>query len=609
MGRYQLAFLCLLAPLGFGQSFTITTIAGNGVQGFSGDNGPAVKAAMYPAAGLTVDNNGNVYFSDTGNARIRKIAVDGTITTVAGNGGFGYSGDGGPATSASLNNPRAVAVDAAGNLFIGDSLNYVIRKVDTTGIITTIAGNGNLGFSGDGMAASAAQISSVGGLAFDPAGNLFFADTFNRRIRKIAVDGTISTVAGTGVAGFSGDGGPALNATMYQPNSVALDTAGNIYVADSLNHAIRKISTAGIMSTLIGKGFGIFGFSGDGGPAVNGMLQDPQGAIADQAGNVYITDEDNNRIRVIAPTGIITTITGDGTKNFAGDGGPSLNAEIFLPEGIALGPNGTIYFVDSGNKRIRALIPTAKPPSVSPGGVISAGAFGASTGIAPGAWLEIYGTNLATATTTWSGSDFKGITAPTSLSGTYVTIGNSAAFVEYADPSHVNVQVPSDVPVGTQQLTVTTPAGVSAPYSLSVTATAPGLLAPPSFVLGGQGYVVALFPDGFTYVLPPGAIPGVPSRRAHPGDIITFYGVGFGPVTPAIPAGQIVQQQNALLSNVIFSFNQTTASTTYAGLAPGAVGLYQFNVIVPSVPASDSVVLTFTLGGVSGKQTLLIPVQ
>jgi uncharacterized protein (TIGR03437 family) len=423
------------------------------------------------------------------------------------------------------------------------------------------------------------------------------------------VDGTISTVAGTGVAGFSGDGGPALNATMYQPNSVALDAAGNIYVADSLNHAIRKISTAGIMTTLIGKGFGNFGFSGDGGPAVNGLLQDPQGAIVDGGGNIYITDEDNNRIRVIAPNGIISTVTGDGTKSFTGDGGSSLSAEIFLPEGIALGPNGAIYFVDSGNKRIRALVPSSKPPSVSPGGVISAGAFGASTGIAPGSWLEIYGTNLATTTTTWSGSDFKGTTAPTSLSGTFVTIGNSAAFVEYADPSHVNVQVPSDVPVGTQQLTVTTPAGVSAPYSLSVTGTAPGLLAPPSFVLGGQSYVVALFSDGFTYVLPPGAIPGVPSRRAHPGDIITFYGVGFGPVTPAIPAGQIVQQQNALLSNVIFSFGQVTASTTYAGLAPGAVGLYQFNVVVPNVAASDSVILTFTQGGVPGKQTLVVPVQ
>jgi len=609
--RSTFVFLCLTANLCLGQTFTINTVAGNGVQGFTGDNGLAVNAELFAIAGLAVDAAGNLYIADTGNCRIRKVAPNGIITTVVGTATPGYTGDGGPATKASLNFPRGVAVDAAGNIYIADSANNVIRKVDASGIITTIAGNSTGGFSGDGGPAINAELQGVAGLTLDPAGNIYIADRDNARIRKIALDGTISTIAGNGVSAYAGDGGPAISASLYAPNSVALDAAGNIYFADSTNNAVRKISTSGIITTLAGKGYGMIGFTGDGGPAVNALVDDPQAVAVDSAGNVYFTDEDNQRVRVISPSGIISTIAGDGKKSFSGDGGPAINAEVFIPGGIAIGPNGVIYFMDVGNKRVRALIPTAygQPPSITPGGVVSASAFGQFAAISPGDWIEIYGNNLAQGTNTWSSANFTGTTAPIMLNGTSVTIANIPAFVEYADPGHINVQVPSNVAPGNQQLIVTTNAGASAPYSVTVNATEPGLLAPPSFVVGGAKYVVALFSDGVTYVLPPGEIAGVPSRRAKVGDVVTLYGVGFGPVTPSIAAGQVAQQTNALTTTMQVFFDQTAAAMSYGGLAPGAVGLYQFNVVVPNVPPSDTTLLTFTLGGTPGPQNLYIAVQ
>jgi uncharacterized protein (TIGR03437 family) len=598
-------------PFLSGQGYTITTVAGNGVLGFTGDNLPAINAEIWALAGIAADNAGNLYIADTGNSRIRKVtASTGIITTVAGIGVHSFSGDGGPATSASFYFPRGIAVDLAGNIYVGDTGNFRIRKIDTNGIITTIAGIGLLGYSGDGGLAVNAQINNVGGLVVDPAGNLIFADGSNNRIRKIAPNGIISTIIGTGVLGFTGNGGgPALSANISNPNSAAFDAAGNFYFVELENEDVRMVTPGGIISTVAGNG--TFGSGGDGGQAIAAQLNDPQGAVVDSTGNMYITDEDNQRVRVVSPSGIITTIAGDGTKNFSGDGGPATSSQISLPEGLAVGPTGIVYFVDSGNNRIRALVPPPNKqlPAITPGGVVSASAFGEFIAIAPGSWIEIYGTNLAAATNTWAGVNFKGTAAPTSLIGTSVTIGGAAAFVEYVDPGHLNVQVPSNAATGSSALIVTTPAGSSAPYAIQVNATEPGLLAPPSFIVGGTQYVVALFSDALTYALPPGAIPGVTSKRAKAGDILTLYGVGFGPVTPAIPAGQIVTVANALTAHMQVMFGQTQAVMQYAGLAPSAIGLYQFNVVVPNVPPSDTTPLGFTLGGVSGTQTLFIPVQ
>jgi uncharacterized protein (TIGR03437 family) len=248
-------------------------------------------------------------------------------------------------------------------------------------------------------------------------------------------------------------------------------------------------------------------------------------------------------------------------------------------------------------------------PAVASGGVISAGSFGAFSAVAPGSWIEIYGSNLAVDSRSWSGADFNGINGPTSLDGTSVTIGGQPAFLDYISPGQVNVQVPSNIGTGSQPLIVQTPAGSSAAYSVTVNAQQPGLLAPASFSVGGKQYVTALFSDGATYVLPPGAIPGLASRRAQPGDNIAFYGVGFGSVTPDTPAGEIVQHLNTLVAPLHIYFGQMEATWSYAGLAPNAVGLYQFNVVVPNVAGGDAIPLTFSLAGTLGHQTLYMPVQ
>jgi uncharacterized protein (TIGR03437 family) len=248
-------------------------------------------------------------------------------------------------------------------------------------------------------------------------------------------------------------------------------------------------------------------------------------------------------------------------------------------------------------------------PTISANGVASASAFGGFTSVAPGSWIEIYGANLAADTRVWGSSDFSGVNAPTSLDGTYVMIGGEPAFVDYISPGQVNAQVPSSVATGSQQLIVTTAAGASAAYSITVNAVEPGLLAPASFNVGGTQYVVALFSDNVTYALPQGATPGVSSRPAKPGDTLVLYGVGFGPVTPDIPAGQIVQQSNMLASSFQISIGGMPATLNYAGLAPNYVGLYQFNVVVPDIADNNAAPVTFSLGGQPGIQTLYIPVQ
>ena len=250
----------------------------------------------------------------------------------------------------------------------------------------------------------------------------------------------------------------------------------------------------------------------------------------------------------------------------------------------------------------------ATAPVILPSGIITAGSFGAFPSIAPATWIEIYGQNLAnTLNHTWASSDFTGDLAPTALGGTTVTIGGESAFIDYVSPGQVNVQVPSGVAAGIQPVVVTTAGGASIAYNVQVNPTQPGLLAPPSFILNGNQYVVALFSGTFTYVLP-ATVPGITTARAKPGDNITLYGVGFGPVTPNIPAGQIVSQTNAHPSFQVY-FAGTPATVNYAGLAPGYLGLYQFNVVVPNIAASDTVPLTFLLNGASGSQNLLIAVK
>jgi uncharacterized protein (TIGR03437 family) len=241
--------------------------------------------------------------------------------------------------------------------------------------------------------------------------------------------------------------------------------------------------------------------------------------------------------------------------------------------------------------------------------VISASAYGGFSALAPATWMEIYGTNLANVVSqTWASSDFKGSAAPTALGATTVTIGGQSAFIDYVSPNQVNAQVPSNVTPGPQPVVVATPGGTSAAFTITVNATEPGLLSPAVFNLPGGQYVVALFPDNITFVLPPSVNAGVPTRRAEAGDTIIFYGVGFGPVTPNIPAGQIVSQSNQLSGGVQVLFNGTPGTVSFAGLTGGYLGLYQFNIVVPNVAAGDSVPLTFTFNGTPGPQKMVIAI-
>jgi uncharacterized protein (TIGR03437 family) len=263
---------------------------------------------------------------------------------------------------------------------------------------------------------------------------------------------------------------------------------------------------------------------------------------------------------------------------------------------------------NTANEFIFALHFTLQPALPVVNGVVSASAFGEFPTFAPGSWIEIYGTNLAAGTQTWTSSDFQGVIAPTMLGGTTVTVGGQPAFIDYVSPLQVNVQVPGQVTTGPHTVVVTTAAGSSQPFNVTVNATQPGLLAPVNFNVNGAQYVVAQFADG-TYVLPPGAVAGVNSRRAQPGDTIVIYGIGFGSVNPGIPPGQIVEQSNMLVNPFTISIGGVQASVAYDGLAPNYLGLYQFNVVVPSVPPSDITPLTFTLGGAAGTQSLAIAIQ
>jgi sugar lactone lactonase YvrE len=347
---------------------TITTIAGNGAAaGNAGDGGPAANAELTTPRAVAADASGNVYIADLGNNRIRKVKPDGTITTVAGNGTAGYSGDGGAATNAQLNGPKGLTLDVAGNLYIGDTSNNVVRKVTPGGTITTTAGNGQQGYSGDGGSATGAQLYGPRGMAVDGSGNLFIADGNNNVIRKVTPKGAITTVAGNGTAGYLGDGGPATSAELSTPIHVALDAKGNLYIADTANKVIRMVAPNGIITTVAGTNDGDVSitYSGDGGLATNAALKTPYCVAVDAAGDLYIADTGNNVIRMVAPNGIITTVAGNGTGGYSGDGGTATSAELNNPYGVALDANGNLYIADTLNSVVRLLTPGTTSPMLS----------------------------------------------------------------------------------------------------------------------------------------------------------------------------------------------------------------------------------------------------
>ncbi len=368
--KKSLLTLSVLCSAGMLQAQIITTIAGSGTNGFIGNGGPATAAQFNYPNGVAVDNSGNVYVSDFNNAVVWKVNTSGSINIVAGNGTLGYGGDGAAATAANLDKPCKLAADAAGNLYVTDWGNNRLRKISGAGIISTVAGDGTGGYSGNGGPATSAQLLKPESLSrVDASGNIYIGEQENDVIRKVSSTGIISTIVGNGAGGYSGDGGPATAATIDYPRGIAFDNFGNFYIADWNNKVIRKINSSGIISTIAGTGTA--GYSGDGGPATAAQINGPTGMAVDYDGsggvNIYFADELNAVIRKINAAGIISTIVGTGVQGYNGDGGAATASKLNFPVDIAIDSHGDLYIADAYNYRIRkvtmstASVTTDKP--------------------------------------------------------------------------------------------------------------------------------------------------------------------------------------------------------------------------------------------------------
>jgi len=364
--RLRFTTLCLSATLLFSSSLRaqfISTFAGNGSAGYSGDGSPCTEAQLSSCSAVAFDGAGNVYIADMGNNVVRKVSTSGIISTLAGTGVAGYGGDGSLAVSAKLNAPSGVAVDVAGNVYISDNGNNVIRKVQTNGIISTYAGKGSAGFSGDGGAATAARLSSPQGIAVDGSGNLYIADGGNNAVREVYASGVITTLAGGGAAGYSGDGSYANFASLSSPSAVAVDPRGQVYIADNINQVVRLIDTSYVMHTFAGTGYP--GSYGNGGPATAAELFFPTGVSVYGFGDVYIADQGNNVVRHVNSAGIISTFAGNGSSGYFGDGGYATSAELRTPRSVAADGDNRVFIADQSNNVIRIVSAQVKVNTVT----------------------------------------------------------------------------------------------------------------------------------------------------------------------------------------------------------------------------------------------------
>jgi sugar lactone lactonase YvrE len=460
----------------------IITIAGDGIGGYNGDGIAAIAAELYIPSGVAMDGSGNIYIADYENQRIREVNTTGIINTVAGNGTGGYSGDGGNATAAELNGASGVAVDGSGNIYIADRQNQRIRKVNSSGIISTIAGNGTYGYNGDGIAATTAELFGPVGVAADGSGNIYIADYDNARIRKVNTSGVITTVAGNGAGSYSGDGGAATAAELNAPYGVAIDGSGNIYIADFGNSRIRKVNNSGIISTVVGNGTA--GYNGDEIAATTAELLYPSGVAVDVYNNIYIADGGNYRIRQVTSSGIISTIAGNGTYGYNGDGIAATTAELNEPNAVAVDLYDNVYIADVGNDRIRKVSSsggTSYSYSWSPSGGtnttasnLSAGTFTVTVSESDGclamASVTITTSNslLISASTTANVSCNGGNNGSASVS---ISSGTSPFTYLWSDAGSQTNTTATGLSAGTFSVTVTDSSGCLATASVTITAS------------------------------------------------------------------------------------------------------------------------------------------
>lgn len=554
----------------WGQQYVINTFAGNRTAGYSGDGGAATGAQLNLPLGLALDSSGNLYLADSANNRIRMIS-SGNISTVAGDGTGGYTGDKAAATSAEMLTPAAVAVDSNGNIYIADTFNHVIREVVTgatataagvaAGDIITFAGDNTGGFSGDGGPAVDAELEFPTSVAVDASGNVFIADSGNDVIREVT-GGNINTVVG-GLAGQE----------LNDPETVVVDSAGNLYISEQNGYRISKFSN-GTLTVLAGNGE--IGYSGDNGPGIDASLDEPTGMALDSKGYLYICDTINSVIRKLSPEGIITTIAGIGIAGYGGDGGPATKAQLFSPRGIVVDGSGNVYVSDTVNYIVRLMQP--QTPAIAGGGVVNAASFTAQ--VSPGGLATVFGSNF-----TGTGLDaVASFPLPSSLGGVSVQVNGVNAPVLYASFSQINFQIPWETKEGSATVLVSVNGFIGNKVNITVQGTSPAL-----FVQGS--HAVAQNSD-FSL--------NNPSNPAKVGGTILAYFTGGGAVSnqPAdgAPAGSGSDLSTAT-STVTATIGGQTAQVPFAGLAPGFVGLWQANVVVPAGLTQGNFPLILTVGG------------
>ena len=708
---FALLLVSALAPAqGIG---IITTVAGSGRAGYNGDNIPALQAMFDLAVGdevvteqihITLDAEGNIYIPDQINNRVRKVsAATGIITTVAGSGEHAYGGNGVPALEAALDFPNSVAFDPAGNMYISDQHNNRVRRVDREGVIRTFAGSGAHDFGGNGGPATLAALDFPGGLAFDAAGNLYISDAHNNQVRRVTPAGRITAFAGNTDHAFGGDDGPAVLAALDFPAGLAFDARGNLYIADQHNDRIRRVTPGGIISTFAGNG--ARGFGGDRGPATNAMLDYPSDVAVDSAGNVYIADMRNNRVRRVAPDGIITTVVGSGEHGYSGDGGPPLSAALDYPSGLAFDRQGALYLSDHHNNRIRkvvfnppVLVPapamltfastaggtepaaqtvtltnpggsalsftaaadqawlsvspaagtlapgasvvltaraaiavlsageytgqimirspeaanspqrvsvtlavrpvTAQPPSFVQAGVVHAASFIAGP-IAPGQLISIFGTNLGPSQ--GLGLDLDPLTGriATRRGGVVVLFNDIPGPLFFVRQGQINVQTPYELAgQNTARVMVRYLETGSAAVTVPLAPAAPGIFA----VTQGRGQAAALNEDSSV---------NSASNPAARGSVVQIFLTGQGATSPPAVTGELPQGVfPAPVLPVTVTIGGRTAQTLFAGLAPGLAGLMQINAVVPAdTTPGDAVALTVSLGSGSSQPGVTLAVR
>ncbi len=573
---------------------SISTFAGNGVYSYSGDGGPAASAQMNSPHGVAVDSAGNYYIADAGNNVVRKVSANGAITTLAGNGTAGFGGDGGAATSAQLNGPQGVAVDSAGNVYIADTGNSRVREV-SGGTITTFAGNGTAGYSGDGGVATSAELYSPVGLAFDAKGNLYIADTDNSAIRKVA-NGAISTVAGNGLEGYSGDGGAALSAQLSYPEGVAVDAAGNLYITDTLNYRIRMVSPTGNIATIAGNG--VAGYSGDGGPASQSQLSYPTGIAVDSVGNVFFADAGAS-VRKIYVNGPIITIAGNGAVGYSGDGGLATSASLNGPTGIAVDTKGNVYVADSANNAVRLLQFATTGMQLS---AVTNAASNLTGAMAPGEVIVLYGSGLGPA----SLATYQPVNGevPVSVGGVSVYFNGSPGPVLYASSTQVAAIVPFGLTGTSAQVYVAYQGQTSAPLNEALAPVAPALFTANN---SGTGQAAAVNASG-SY--------NNAGSPASSNQWVYLYATGFGQTNPpgedgaftlAPPLGVLPLP---VLQPVTVTIGGMPANTNYAGGAPGIVqGVMQINAQIPSGLAAGNAAVVVEIGGIQSQAGVTIAVS